>query len=126
MRKLLVISLLMAAILSLATVEGTMAVNYFNEIADRLDAVSVMLENGNYDEAKNELSDTRTSWENDRTMIYLISNHTVIRTFYERVVTADVYVESGDTADAVSNLTAAAYLARELAEDLKIDIHNIF
>lgn len=129
MKKLIVISLLLAVVLAAGIAERHWQTGYFTELSDSLENAGELLGNSEEDtvneRAVEELDSLISEWNGKEEILHIFVNSNVLSTLYERMLQGLIYARGGQNTDARSMTDSAAYFARRLASDIQPFWHNI-
>ena len=129
MKKLIVISVLLIAVIAAGIAEREWETGYFTRLAETLERTGVMLSESEEDEvnadASEELGNAIADWKSKEEILHIFVNSNVLSTLYERILQGKIYADGGQNTDARSVVDSAAYYARRLASDIQPFWHNI-
>ncbi len=129
MKKLIVISVLLAAVIAAGVAERNWETGYFLSIAERLENVSSVLSDCPEDEvsgkASEELGGVIEEWKSKEELLHIFVNSNVLSMLFERILQGKTYADGGQNTDARTSVDGAAYYARRLATDIQPYWHNI-
>ena len=126
MKKLVVVTVILLAIIALGVVENRFISSYYSDVAERLDSACYLVESGDFAAAMEITDEVIAAWEEKHSVIHLLTNHNNVRELCGLIITARLFIERGEEHDALANLTAAAFYARELAREAALTVSNIF
>lgn len=130
MKKLIVVSVMLALVLGLAIWEILFVRSFYSDFTDRLDSLQTLvaacdekIENPEIERKVGELNDY---WERHRDIMMLIANHNVMRTIGDKVVSLSGTVEKDNVPDTFVNILSLKNYIRELKDDLIPIPSNVF
>ena len=123
MKRMIIISALLAAIIALGVAESVISSSLYRRLSVTIGEVeAIVRENGDdFSDGKalEKANEALKEWENWRSYARMTSNHSTVRGFEDRLYSVRAYVECGSYEDAV----AYAATARELADDLAVETY---
>ena len=123
MKKLIVISVLLAAVISLGAFEAAYTHAWFTDLADELTEIGAQVAEVEKDvpspAAVARIDAVAERWEERRTVNYLFHNNNVLNNLFDRIVQARAYAAGGQNVDASTCLDGAAIYARSVAADIR-------
>lgn len=125
MKKLIVISVLMLAVIGAGIYENIFISSYYTRVADRLDVAAELVAAENYDSAAIIANEIVHEWEEKKTLVLLFNNHGAALNVVAQIISAHVYIEQAQKPDALAYLASAAELSREAAKNVMFFSYNI-
>lgn len=123
MKKLIVITALLAVVLAAGIAESVFMTNYFSDLAVELTEISELTggveEEMTSDEVIARMDAVIEEWQNHETIFYLLNNNNVLNNLFDRIVQAKTYAIGGQNIDARTSMDAAAFFAQSVARDIK-------
>ena len=122
MKKLVIISVVIALMLSLSIGEIVITNNVFTSIATKCDQIEKLLIDEETADANSEkietlMSDLEHEWSSFRKWALLFVNSNNVKNFTEKLVSIKRYYVSGSLPDAYAYANVVSHLAREMAKE---------
>lgn len=123
MKKLIVITVLLAAVLGAGIAESIFMTRYFSSLAEELTDISEMTADVEEDVTDEvviaRLDIVIEGWKKREAAFYLLNNNNVLNNLFDRIVQAKTYALGGQNVDARSSMDTAAFFAQSVARDIK-------
>lgn len=130
MKKLIVISVMLALILGAAVWEIFFVKNFYSDFTDKLDVLQTLVdacdETIDNPEIKNKVDELKEFWEEHRDIMMLIGNHNIMRTIGDKVVSLSGTVQKDNVPDSFVNILSLKNYIREIKDDLIPIPSNVF
>ena len=130
MKRMIIVSILIVAVVGAGIVESIFSTKIFSEFESEL----IVLEQG-VDEKKSNISVSDnivkvdaiiSKWNGVKDIVIMFSNHAVVRSFEEKLYALQSSVKTGEFVNAKEYLMLSRALARDLIDETYLHIGNLF
>ncbi|MBR6788201.1 MAG: DUF4363 family protein [Clostridia bacterium] len=122
MKKLVVISLLLLAVIGAGLYEAFFVSEYFGKLSNSLEELGLIVSDSAEDEILTpvitETDRLINDWEKQNARLYILCNNNVLNNVIDRMRQARSYLTCGKNADAYAYLVSASVYATSLAEEI--------
>lgn len=129
MKKLIIASVIFAAMLSLAIWESAYSTKLYNDLYDGLEAVELSMElhedNIANPDTAGKMEAVLTRWQNAKEVLFCLGNHNTLRAVDEKLVSLNRMVEINYADDAAVIIEVTKSLLRALDNDTQPVLTNI-
>ncbi len=129
MKRLLFIVALLCVIISAGILESIYSSRYFRRLHSELTAVNDSLiaasETGDFSDAKKKSRDILKDWNKKQKLLLIITNHTIVRNFEEKLVSMVAWIDCDGYGDSRAFCEAAIVLAKDLSDEASPHIGNL-
>lgn len=122
MKKLVVISLLLLAVIGAGLYEAFFVSEYFGKLSNSLEELGLIVSDSAEDEILTpvitETDRLINDWEKQNARLYILCNNNVLNNVIDRMRQARSYLTCGKNSDAYAYLVSASVYATSLAEEI--------
>ena len=125
MKKLIIISIILLALIGLGIYESIVSYKVYTEILTQCDVIEAIIKEENFDNTKTneKIKVISKKWVKHKEIAMVFSNHTAIKDFTQKLNTLTAYLEEGDKKESLSALytlkVTAEFLLRETVPSLE-------
>lgn len=130
MKKLVVISILMAIMVGLSVFEIIKSTQIFSSLADKIEVLRFSVEQ-NEEKVDNEstleiANAIKSEWEENKRVLLVFNNHSTVRSLDEKIVAMLSSVENGKFTESMEYSATALSLCQDLVDETHPIISNLF
>ena len=130
MKKLIVISVLMAVMIAVSIFEIINSTSIFSSMAQDIETLRISVEQ-NENKVDNESTlkiakSVENKWENNKRILLVFNNHATVRTLDEKIVAMLSSVENGKFNESMEYSATALSLCKDLVDETHPIISNLF
>ena len=130
MKKFICVIVILAIMLGAGIAEIVMTSGLFKDINAKLIEVKSTIQENKDDlfasDAESQMKEIMDKWNKSKNYALMFSNHTVVRTLDEKLVSLNAYVECGEYADAHAYCEISIELSEDLIDETYPVLTNLF
>lgn len=130
MKRFIIISIVLAVVLSLGVVESLYCTHLFDDLESRLLDIESSLdddkENISNDNNVQKINDLIKTWDVSHDVTITFTNHAIMRSLEEKLYALKSSIETNEYVNAKEYVTLARALSRDLIDETHITLGNLF